>query len=76
MGFVFTICPMAWMTSWISVFIGVRAMVIISQSTEPMSGRVMAWWCITFGSLQNLVALLYLFQHSLISIDWAVDRLR
>ena len=37
MGFVFTICPMVWMmTSWISVFIGVRAMVIISESTEPI----------------------------------------
>jgi hypothetical protein len=65
MGFVFTICPTAWMTSCISVFIGTRAMIIISESTEPMSGRVVAWWCIIVGSLQNLVALLYLFSSTL-----------
>ena len=77
MGFVFTICPMVWMmTSWLSVFIGIRAMIIISESTEPMSGRVMAWWCIVVGSLQNLVSLLFLFGHYLNLIDWAVNRLR
>ena len=63
MGFVFSICPLWMLTSWISVFIGVRAMIIISESIEPMSGRVMAWWCIVVGSLQNLVSLSYLFQH-------------
>jgi len=76
MGFVFTICPMVWMmTSWISVFIGVRAMVIISESTEPMSGRVMAWWCIVVGSLQNLVSLLVMFGHYLNFIEWGVNGL-
>ncbi|MGH9753971.1 MAG: hypothetical protein ACREA2_14430 [Blastocatellia bacterium] len=65
LGFVFTIWPAAWGTSCISVFIGVKAMMIISESTEPMSGRIMAWWCIIVGGLQNLVSLLYLFQHSL-----------
>jgi hypothetical protein len=43
-------------------FIGVRAMIIINESTEPMAGRVMAWWCIIVGSLGTLVALLYLLQ--------------
>jgi hypothetical protein len=65
MGFVFTIIPMAWMTSCISVFIGIRAMIIISASTEPMSGRVVAWWCIIVGSLQNLLALPYMISITL-----------
>ena len=76
MGFVFTICPVPWMFSSISVFIGIRALIIISESTEPMLGRVMAWWCIVVGSLQNLVLLLYLFGHSFNWIEWAVNRLR
>jgi hypothetical protein len=61
MGFVFTISP-AWLFSFVSIFIGVRAMIIISESTEPMAGRVIAWWCIIVGGLQNLVVLLYLLQ--------------
>jgi hypothetical protein len=60
-GFVFTISP-ACLFSCVSVFIGVRAMIIINESTEPMAGRVMAWWCIIVGSLENLVALFYLLQ--------------
>jgi len=60
-GFVFTIWPAAWMTSCASIFIGVRAMIVINESTEPMAGRVMAWWCIIVGSLQNLAGLFYLF---------------
>jgi len=68
LGFVFTIWPAAWMTSCISVFIGVRAMIVISESTEPMAGRVLAWWCIIVGSLQNLAALFYLLQSHLKSI--------
>jgi hypothetical protein len=64
-GFVFTIWPAAWMTSCISVFIGVRAMIVISESMEPMAGRVLAWWCIIVGSLQNLAALFYLLQSHL-----------
>jgi hypothetical protein len=63
LGFVFTIWPAAWMTSCVSVFIGVRAMIVISESTEPMAGRVIAWWCIIVGGLQNLAGLIYLFQH-------------
>jgi hypothetical protein len=65
MGFVFTISPAAFPFSSLSVFIGVRAMVIISDSTEPMTGRVMAWWCIIVGSLENLVTLLRLLQSHL-----------
>jgi hypothetical protein len=65
MGFVFTVSPAACAFSCVSVFIGVRAMIIISKSTEPMAGRVMAWWCIIVGSLQNLVVLLYLLQYYL-----------
>lgn len=65
MGFVFTISPAAFAFSCVSVFIGVRAMAIISESSEPMSGRVMAWWCIIVGGLQNLAALVYLLQLSL-----------
>jgi hypothetical protein len=65
LGFVFTIWPAAWMTSCVSVFIGVRAMIVINESTEPMAGRVIAWWCIIVGSLQNLAMLLYLFLHFL-----------
>jgi hypothetical protein len=65
LGFVFTIWPAAWMTSCVSVFIGVRAMIVISESTEPMAGRVLAWWCIIVGSLQNLAALFYLLQSHL-----------
>jgi hypothetical protein len=61
MGFVFTISP-AWMFSCVSVFIGVWAMFIINESTERMVGRVMAWWCIIVGGLQNLAVLLYLLQ--------------
>ena len=64
MGFVFTIPP-AWLFSCVSVFIGVWAMIIINRSTEPMSGRVMAWWCIIVGGLQNLAALLNLLQYDL-----------
>jgi NADH:ubiquinone oxidoreductase subunit K len=37
-------------------------MVVISEPMEPMAGRVMAWWCIIVGSLENLVALFYLLQ--------------
>ena len=62
LGFVFTIWPASLATSCVSFFIGVRAMVVISESMEPMAGRVMAWWCIIVGSLQNLVGLFYLFQ--------------
>ncbi|HEX5083930.1 MAG TPA: hypothetical protein VFY40_17920 [Blastocatellia bacterium] len=69
MGFVFTISP-AWMFSCASVFIGVWAMFIINESTEPMAGRVIAWWCIIVGSLQNLVALLYLVQSILIEVNY------
>jgi hypothetical protein len=65
MGFVFTISPAAWAFSCVSVFIGIRAMIIINESTEPMAGRVMAWWCIIIGSLQNLVVLLYLLRQHL-----------
>jgi hypothetical protein len=65
LGFVFTIWPAAGITSCVSVFIGVRAMIVINESTEPMAGRVIAWWCIIVGSLQNLVGLFYLFQHYL-----------
>jgi hypothetical protein len=61
MGFVFTISP-AWIFSCVSVFIGVRAMIIIGESTGPMVGRAMAWWCIIVGSLENLVALFYLLR--------------
>ena len=68
LGFVFTLWPAAWMTSCVSVFIGVRAMIIINESTEPMAGRVMAWWCIIVGGLQNLVGLFYLL--ILTSILW------
>jgi hypothetical protein len=64
MGFVFTISP-AWLFSCVSIFIGVRAMIIISESTEPMAGRVMAWWCIIVGSLENSIALFYLLHHYL-----------
>jgi hypothetical protein len=49
------------MTACVSVFIGVRAMIVINESTEPMAGRVMAWWCIIVGGLQNLAGLFYLF---------------
>jgi len=65
MGFVFTILPTACPFSCVSVFIGIRAMIIISESAEPMSGRVMAWWCIIVGSLENLVTLFYLLQFHL-----------
>jgi hypothetical protein len=65
LGFVFTIWPASFATSCVSVFIGIRAMVVISESMEPMAGRVMAWWCIIFGSLQNLAGLFYLFQQYL-----------
>jgi hypothetical protein len=65
LGFVFTIWPAAGVTSCVSVFIGVRAMIVINESTEPMAGRVIAWWCIIVGSLQNLVGLFFLFQHYL-----------
>jgi hypothetical protein len=64
-GFVLTIWPAAWVTSCVSIFIGVRAMVVINESTEPMAGRVMAWWCIIVGGLQNLVGLSYLLLHYL-----------
>jgi hypothetical protein len=57
MGFAFTISPAAFAFSSVSVFIGVKAMAIISESSEPMTGRVMAWWCIIVGSLQILVSL-------------------
>jgi hypothetical protein len=52
LGFVFTIWPAAAMTSCVSVFIGVRAMIVINESTEPMAGRVIAWWCIIVGGLK------------------------
>jgi hypothetical protein len=65
LGFVFTIWPAAWMTSCVSVFIGVRAMIVINGSSQPMAGRVMAWWCIIAGSLQNMVALFYLLLYFL-----------
>jgi hypothetical protein len=61
LGFVFTIWPAAWITSCVSIFIGVRAMIVINESTEPMAGRVMAWWCIIVGGLQNFAGLFYLF---------------
>jgi hypothetical protein len=61
-GFVCTIWPPMWLFSCVSVFIGVRAMIIINGSTEPMSGRLMAWWCIIVGSLGNLIMLFYLLQ--------------
>jgi hypothetical protein len=61
LGFVFTIWPASLATSCVSVFIGVRAMIVINESTEPMAGRVMAWWCIIVGGLQNLAGLFYLF---------------
>jgi hypothetical protein len=61
LGFVFTIWPAARMTACVSVFIGVRAMIIINESTAPMAGRVIAWWCIIVGGLQNLAGLFYLF---------------
>jgi hypothetical protein len=64
-GFVFTIWPAALMTACVSVFIGVRAMIVINESTEPMAGRIMAWWCIIVGGLENLAALLYLFYSTL-----------
>lgn len=61
LGFVFTIWPAAGMTACVSVFIGVRAVIVINESTEPMAGRVIAWWCIIAGGLQNLAGLFYLF---------------
>ena len=61
LGFVFTIWPAAAVTSCVSVLIGVRAMIVINESTEPMAGRVIAWWCIIVGGLQNLAGLFYLF---------------
>jgi hypothetical protein len=64
-GFVFTIWPASLATSCVSVFIGVRAMVVISESMEPKAGRVMTWWCIIVGSLQNLAGPFYLFQQYL-----------
>jgi hypothetical protein len=60
LGFVFTIWPAALLTACASVFIGVRAMIIINGSTEPMVGRVIAWWCIIVGGLENLIGLFYL----------------
>jgi hypothetical protein len=65
LGFVFTIWPASLATSCVSVFIGVRAMIVINESTEPMAGRVMAWWCIIVGGLQNLAGLSYLLLHYL-----------
>jgi hypothetical protein len=65
LGFVFTIWPASFATSCVSVFIGVRAMVVISESMDPMAGRVMAWWCIIVGGLQNSLGLFYLFQQYL-----------
>jgi hypothetical protein len=38
-------------------------MIVINESTESMAGRVIAWWCIIVGGLQNLAGLFYLFQH-------------
>jgi hypothetical protein len=70
LGFVFTIWPAAWVTSCVSVFIGVRAMIVINESTEPMAGRIMAWWCIIVGSLQNLAGLFYLLQYHLIEVRY------
>ena len=61
LGFVFTIWPAAGMIACVSVFIGVRAMIVINESTEPMAGRVIAWWCIIVGGLQTLAGLFYVF---------------
>jgi len=65
LGFVFTIWPAAGLTSCVSVFIDARAMIAIKESTEPIAGRVIAWWCIIVGGLQNLAGLFYLFLHYL-----------
>jgi hypothetical protein len=65
LGFVFTIWPAAGMASRVSVFIGVRAMIVITESTQPIAGRVIAWWCIIVGGLQNLTGLFYVFQQYL-----------
>jgi hypothetical protein len=63
LGFVFTIWPASGLTSCVSVFISVRAMIVISESTKPIAGRVIAWWCIIVGGLQNLAGLFYLLLH-------------
>ncbi len=60
-GFIFTIWPAAAITSCVAVFIGIRAMILINQSLEPLAGKLIAWWCILAGSLQNLWSVWTLF---------------
>lgn len=67
LGFVFTIWPGAWMTSFIAVILGVRGMVIIERSEERMTGRVIAWWCIIAGGLETFLAFLKYVE---VSLKW------
>jgi hypothetical protein len=67
LGFVFTIWPAAWMTSFIAVILGVRGMVIIERSEERMVGRVIAWWCIIVGSLETFAVFLMYIE---VSLKW------
>lgn len=62
LGFVFTIWPMAWVTASVAIIIGIWALSVIESSPEPLAGKLVAWWCIIVGGMENVL----LFW----SLDW------
>jgi hypothetical protein len=61
MGFVMTIGFYIPVGSVLALVIGIRALLLIRRSPEPMAGRLMAWWCTVIGSMEVLFFLYFYF---------------
>ena len=56
-AFAFSITGVAGVGSLIAFLLGVKAWRIIRQSSGPVNGRLMAWWCIVAGVMGTLFLL-------------------
>lgn len=61
-GFIFTIVWLGGFGSLIALTTGLRAMKIIQQSNGALTGKVLAWWCITVGGLGTILLPFFTFQ--------------
>ena len=55
LGFVFSLVWLAGIGSFIALILGLRARNLINQSTVPISGSGIAWWCIVVGAIGTVV---------------------
>ena len=55
MAFVLSITSIFGVGSFVALILGWKALRLIRSSSEAVSGRMMAWWCILAGALGALV---------------------